>query len=25
VLVAYDYQSNSSREIPDEWRQKLAA
>ena len=25
VLVAYDYQSNSSKEIPDEWRRRLAA
>ena len=25
VLVAYDYQSKSSKEIPDEWRRRLAA
>ena len=25
VLVAYDYASNSSKEIPDEWRRRLAA
>jgi acyl-CoA thioester hydrolase len=25
VLVAYDYHSNSSKEIPDEWRRRLAA
>lgn len=25
VLVAYDYKSNSSKEIPDEWRRRLAA
>jgi acyl-CoA thioester hydrolase len=25
VLVAYDYGTNESREIPDEWRQRLAA
>ena len=25
VLVAYDYETNSSKEIPDEWRQRLAA
>ena len=25
VLVAYDYQRNSSKEIPDEWRRRLAA
>lgn len=25
VLVAYDYESNRSREIPDEWRRRLAA
>jgi acyl-CoA thioester hydrolase len=25
VLVAYDYASSSSREIPDEWRRRLAA
>jgi acyl-CoA thioester hydrolase len=25
VLVAYDYGSNSSREIPDDWRRRLAA
>jgi acyl-CoA thioester hydrolase len=25
VLVAYDYKNNSSKEIPDEWRQRLAA
>ena len=25
VLVAYDYESKSSREIPDEWRKRLAA
>jgi acyl-CoA thioesterase FadM len=25
VLVAYDYGANESREIPDEWRQRLAA
>ena len=25
VLVAYDYVSNQSKEIPEEWRQRLAA
>ena len=25
VLVAYDYGTNESREIPDEWRRRLAA
>ena len=25
VLVAYDYATNESREIPDEWRRQLAA
>jgi acyl-CoA thioester hydrolase len=25
VLVAYDYNRNESKEIPDEWRQRLAA
>ena len=25
VLVAYDYESKSSREIPDVWRERLAA
>jgi acyl-CoA thioester hydrolase len=25
VLVAYDYETNSSKEIPDEWRRRLAA
>jgi acyl-CoA thioester hydrolase len=25
VLVAYDYESKSSKEIPDEWRRRLAA
>lgn len=25
VLVAYDYETNESREIPDEWRRQLAA
>ena len=25
VLVAFDYESKSSREIPDEWRRRLAA
>ena len=25
VLVAYDYVTNQSKEIPDEWRQRLAA
>ena len=25
VLVAYDYESKSSRELPDEWRRRLAA
>ena len=25
VLVAYDYASNESKEIPEEWRQRLAA
>ena len=25
VLVAFDYDSNESKEIPDEWRRRLAA
>jgi acyl-CoA thioester hydrolase len=25
VLVAYDYATNESKEIPEEWRQRLAA
>ena len=25
VLVAYDYESNQSKEIPEEWRRRLAA
>jgi len=25
VLVAFDYESNESKEIPDEWRRRLAA
>ena len=25
VLVAYDYERNESKEIPDEWRRRLAA
>ncbi len=25
VLVAYDYESNQSTEIPEEWRRRLAA
>jgi acyl-CoA thioester hydrolase len=25
VLVAFDYETNSSKEIPDEWRRRLAA